>query len=155
VRAYGNNYKYVGSYVQTIINEWFTGSSTAQILPANANLRNYTVKNNITQTIGTCCDLAKSKTDGLSKPIAEPDRTGLNVAFALSFSEAYNYVSNTGFFRNITPAMQESPAVAKANYALLKKYTASDRVYAIWLRSLGDGIWLLPFTSTCAPFANV
>ena len=26
-----------------------------------------------------------------------------------------------------------------ANYALLKKYTASDRVYAIWLRSLGNG----------------
>jgi hypothetical protein len=133
--AFGSNSNYVGSNVQKYINDWFARTSAygGDMLASDANLRNYTVKNTSATTLGTGSVTSGSgHTDGFSKPIVEPDRTGINVAFALSYGEASNYLSKGRMWGGGMNA--ESSALAKANYAKLKLYSTPS---IIWLRSPG------------------
>jgi len=138
---YGNNYAYNGSDLQTTINNWFTGNNidgAQDKLAANARLRDYTVKNTMINTIGTGSGVSSYLTNGLSKPIAEPDRTGLNVAFALSYSEAANYISMSYRTNQGGTAQTNSQDIARANFA---KLTKLSNHHEIWLRSPGTNTY--------------
>ena len=139
---YGDNNKYINSHVQQKINAWFhpLQNSVPEKLAANANLRNYTVKNtaSLQQTLGSGpIESGVGRYDGLSKPIADPDAMGPDIAFALSYGEAVNYISNVCMYGGtINP---ESNAIAKANFAMLESYqTDAAKNRFMWLRSPGN-----------------
>ncbi|MCL2461767.1 MAG: hypothetical protein FWF44_03815 [Defluviitaleaceae bacterium] len=132
---FGSTTVYKDSIVRDDINKWFTGnSSAATVLSPTANLRNYTVKNNSLTTATGVGSTTAGLTNSFSKPIAEADRTGLDVAFALSYSEAANFCSTTHEVRTANPEMQASPQLAINNYNKLVKHTG----IGIWLRTPGD-----------------
>ena len=137
---FGSNNNYINSQVQQKINAWFhpLQNSVPQKLAANANLRNYTVKNTSSYALGSGPILSGAgRFDGLSKPIADPDDMGPDVAFALSYGEAVNYLSKACMYGgSINP---ESNAVAKANFEILMSYSTNipyDKY--MWLRSPGN-----------------
>ena len=128
---------YSSSNVRTFINKWFNGLSFAggDKLPANARLRNYTMRNNALQVTGTASTVA-SQTNGFSTPSSVAASCGDDVAFALSFSEVMNFVSKSFFQRERSPQSATSSAIARANYA--KICIPQIWVYGMWTRSPGD-----------------
>ncbi|MCL2487637.1 MAG: FIVAR domain-containing protein [Oscillospiraceae bacterium] len=135
--SYGSTKNYNTSTARDKINEWFRGTaaSAADNLGANANLRNHTVKNNAANTLGSGT-VPSGYNDGFSKPIAEPDRTGLDVAFALSYGEAANYISKRYDWDG--GASAESSQLAKNNFAKIV-IPAGDKTHdSLWLRSPGN-----------------
>ena len=138
---FGLSTAYMSSNVRTNINAWFNGtaSGAADKLPADARLREFTMQNNATSMLGTCCNPNKSLTDGLSAPSAYKVGIGNDVSFALSYSEAANYCSNLYFMRELPIANQVSSAAARANYSKINMPSGTaDYYYSMWLRSVGD-----------------
>jgi len=149
------NPNYFESYPQYFTNVWFGGipwfiiygtggyalGESTERLPMNARLREYTLQNTMKYNMGTCAAVA-SLTNGFSRPTFYKAGVGTDVAFALSYGEAANFISKT-YFQRGPVANQESSLIAKANYA--KLYTA-DHVpekgdghrWGMWLRSTGD-----------------
>lgn len=130
---FGPNNQYKDSSVRTRINDWFTGNAvgTADNLASDAPLRDYTVKNTALNAIGTGT-LVESINDGFSKPVAEPDRTGLDVAFALSYGEAANYISMSYAWGGGQSAA--SPELAQINFGKIV-IPATGSYRSLWLRS--------------------
>jgi hypothetical protein len=134
---FGVDGKYGTSNVRNKINAWFTGAAaaTAENLSDNARLRQFTVKNNATQDLGTGPASASGRTDGLSKPVNVPDPTGLDVAFALSYGEAASFISTSS---TLGGATEDSAEAAAANFAKLQTNDGSNPNYdKFWLRSPG------------------
>ena len=127
----GNNYR--GSNPQTSINDWFNGYSSAQNLAANARLRNYTVSTDAAYVLGTSSSDSGGLTNGFSKPTHYQTGFGNDIAFALSFCEAANFISKE---YNVTAGGGNTPssALAIANFGLLKQYTPAE---SLWLRTPG------------------
>jgi len=133
-----NNYLNSGCRVRNAINNWFNGRATGSAvdnLPTNALLRSYTVQNNAANTLGTSSNTA-SLTNGFSKPTTNQVRTGDDVAFALSYSEAAEFLSKTHDVRGMNPQVQPSNANSIINF---NKITIPQMYgYGMWLRSPGD-----------------
>ena len=139
--AFGTSTSYASSSVRTRINAWFNGtaSTAADNLPAGARMRNFTMSNNASSVLGTCCNPNVSLINGLSAPGSNKVGTGDDVAFALSYSEAANYCSTMYFMRELPLANQPSSAVAIANYNKMSfPESAVEYYYMMWLRSVGD-----------------
>jgi len=129
--------RYSTSTVRTYINKWFNGTAyaCADNLPANARLRSYTMQNNAMTALGTASTLA-SQTNGFSTPYTTQVRYGDDIAFALSFSEAMNFMSLKYDQRGRNPQITPSSAIAQSNFAKIS--IPQEWEYGAWLRSPGD-----------------
>ncbi|MCL1903714.1 MAG: hypothetical protein FWF94_04785 [Oscillospiraceae bacterium] len=129
---FGSTNVYSSSKVRTEINNWFQGTNTgdADNLADDAKLRNFTVKNTALAEIGSG-PVSAGFNDGFSKPIEESDRTGLDVAFALSYGEAANYISEIYALGGGTP--ENSSQIAQDNF----KRIEIPKGFFCWLRSPG------------------
>ncbi|MDR0372499.1 MAG: hypothetical protein LBI79_02900 [Nitrososphaerota archaeon] len=135
-----NNYLSNICLVRTYINAWFNGlafGTEVDNLPADAKLRNYTMQNNATKTLGTSNNVA-SLNDGFSQPTATQASTGNNIAFALSFSESAEFLSITHEVKTLTPTDQPSNLTAITNYGKITIPQTLTHSYGMWLRSPGD-----------------
>ena len=136
---FGSTNQYLGSKVRTFINNWFTGEGIIgdqDTLSSTAPLRTYTVKNDVRDAIGTAA-FQDSIDNGFSKPLAEHDTNGLDVAFALSYGEAANYISNLyswGGGQSVA-----SSDIARANFLRLNIPTTGN-FRSILLRSTAGTI---------------
>ncbi|MDR1735889.1 MAG: hypothetical protein LBR85_03350 [Oscillospiraceae bacterium] len=132
--AFGTSNAYGGSAVRNKINDWFTGAASvdADNLAADANLRKFTMKSNAAVQTGTGTAGPGGKGDSFSKPVAQGAPSGLDVAFALSYSEAANFISDEYGWGgdNFTP----SDTPAQSNFAKLQLPEGSQ----FWLRSPGS-----------------
>ncbi|MCL2173514.1 MAG: InlB B-repeat-containing protein, partial [Candidatus Bathyarchaeota archaeon] len=135
--SFGATNSYTSSTVRNKINDWFNGRSNgaADKLAANARLRSYTMQNNAVNVLGTSSAVA-SLTNGFSQPTNTQMSTGNDVAFALSYSEAAEFISKTHDVRTKNPQIQPSNANAISNYG--KITIPNIYCYGAWLRSPGD-----------------
>ena len=128
-----NNYS--GSKLKEQIDGWFATAGAAPYkLPADARLRDFTVRNTALASIGQGPGPDSFGT-GISKPVATKDRNGANVAFALSYGEAAKFFSNT--YADVSGGATPSPAIAKSNFAKLKMVQGDRTTNSMWLRSPG------------------
>lgn len=69
---FGLDNHYENSNVETQINHWFMGEAPQQAdnLPADANLRRFTVKNTAVASLGISTAGIEGKNDSFSKPVA-------------------------------------------------------------------------------------
>jgi hypothetical protein len=135
--AYGTAATYGNSMVRDKINNWFNGiaPTAADNLPADARLREFTLKNNALSVIGTS-STASSLTNGFSIPTSNQVGTGNDIAFVLSYSETAEFLSKTYDVRGMNPQVQPSNNLATINY---NKITIPQiYAYGMWLRSPGD-----------------
>jgi len=94
------------------------------------------VKNNAVSKLGSSCN-SVSLYDGYSKPTSTLTRWGDDICFALSYTEAANFLSRARFIRDANPSLQMSVNAALNNY--LKIVLSPNQAYKdIWLRSPGD-----------------
>ncbi|MCL1895289.1 MAG: hypothetical protein FWG03_01935 [Clostridiales bacterium] len=133
---FGATGDYAKSGLRNQINSWFSGTGSApQKLPADARLRDFTVKNTALGSIGAGPGPDGFGT-GFSKPVATFDRNGENVAFVLSYGEAANFIS-TGY-SDANGEVSPSPAIAQKNFGKLDMYHTYDwKCDSMWLRSPG------------------
>jgi len=134
---------YTTSNLYMSLNNWFKGNanSTAENLPANARLRQFTMENTALTAIGTASTKA-GLTNGFSIPTITQRGTGDNIAFAMSYSEAVNFISHTHFVRESNPQTQNSNDIARANWTKISipAYDPASKLNmcGAWLRSPGD-----------------
>jgi uncharacterized repeat protein (TIGR02543 family) len=137
--ASGNPQDYNVSTTRNFINNWFDRRTVgaADALGADARLRKHVVYSyDATRTkIGSSCSYV-SLTDGFSTPTMYNKGVGDDVAFALSYGEAANFLSNGYFSRSTNPNSNSSSPIAIANFAKLD--VPRSGIYGIWLRSPGD-----------------
>jgi hypothetical protein len=128
-------YKSSESHIRNSINNWFEGNASVkqQLLDPNANIRNYTVRNNAVKNLGTAVAIGSIST-GISKPEAVKTQKGDDVAFALSYGEAANYCSNSRFERGPGGNIA-SGDIARANFG---KIIFPGELFGFWLRSNGE-----------------
>ena len=129
--------KYVGSSVQSAINKWFTGvgiEAGADKLSKDARLRDFTVENNAIGEIGSGPG-ANGFGSGLSKPTHTHNGKDSNVAFALSYGEAANYVSKS--YKGADNEDKPSSSAAAANFGKVNLLKGNKLHDSLWLRSPG------------------
>jgi hypothetical protein len=132
------NYMLATNSVRWKLNDWFNGSAPgeAEKLPETARMRNFTVQTNVREAIGTSA-WPVSVNDGFTRPSRVLLGSGDDIAFALSYGEAANFLSLLHFLRNTPIANAPSSGIARANYAKINIPT-SYAYYGMWLRSPGD-----------------
>ena len=133
---------YMQSTARSNINKWFSGIPTSQywdVLPIGARLRSFTVQNNATFVPGTSVH-PQSLFDGISLPTIFQIGFGNDIAFALSYSEAANFVSSFYFQRNSAITNQPSNFFAIANSYKIRipERDSYGNYHFMWLRSTGD-----------------
>ena len=133
---FGASNKYETSTLRNKINEWFRGTAPAAAdnLPANAKLRNYTVQNTALYEIGLG-PVPQGVNSGISKPIAQPDGNGYDVAFVLSYGEAANFVSKEYAW---DATVEPSSDIAQSNFAKMSFAYDDMASGGLWLRSPGS-----------------
>ncbi|MCL1977451.1 MAG: hypothetical protein FWG55_05030, partial [Candidatus Bathyarchaeota archaeon] len=135
--AYGTSNNYIGSRVREGINNWFNNlASGAAVdnLGDTARLRSYTMQNDASNVLGTS-STAQALSDGFSTPTSTQVGTGNDVAFALSYSESAEFLSNVHDVYGMSPEGQLSNALAVENF---DKITIPEIYgYGMWLRSAG------------------
>ncbi|MCL2060364.1 MAG: InlB B-repeat-containing protein [Oscillospiraceae bacterium] len=144
---YGSTNAYMNSIPRNAINNWFNSLTPNPVkvgidilpdfLPANARLRNFTMQHNAVGNLGTRYT-ATTQYDGISYPTSYQVGAGLDIAFALSYSEAANYLSITRMWKGITTADYYSPSQAAANFRQLNIPTLAGWRFGMWLRSPGQ-----------------
>jgi hypothetical protein len=134
---FGPNNRYAGSDVQAKINNWFRGTAgkDADNLPTDAPLRSYTMTNTALDEIGSG-PVIKGKEDGFSKPREISDGYGYDIAFALSYGEAANFVSKSYAWGGGTSA--PSSQAAQNNFGEITIPTENNSYNRFWLRSPGN-----------------
>jgi hypothetical protein len=144
---FGAENSYKDSIVRTKINDWFGGASQSAVdnLSADAPLRDFTVKNTALDAIGTGTVGTLGVSDGFSKPVAEPARTGSDIAFALSYGEAANFIAKLYSWGGGQSAA--SPALAQINFDKIIIPAESKSCNKLWLRSPGHTIDKTPMAS--------
>jgi len=145
---FGASTAYATSNARKACNDFFNATNPAvskqyEILPHNANLRNFTVMSNAFNKMGTGCADPASLYDGFSKPTDNRAIAGDDVCFCLSFCEYANFLSTAKFMRGkvgftYTPAnpyisIQPTPGLAANNFR--KLHQSNQR---IWGRNAGD-----------------
>jgi len=142
---FGATDSYNTSNPRTLINDWFNNRTTliqsgplgGDHLAPDARIRNFTVQHDAMFKFGTTCQQV-SLTDGLSKPTHYQVGFGNDIAFALSYSEAANFISQTHFMRGVYIANQPSSYLARANYDKLNMPKVQGWYTGMWLRTPGD-----------------
>ena len=133
---FGAKNAYSGSMLQTQINKWFTGEANPpEVLPADARLRQFTVKNTAIAEVGGG-PATNGYNTGFSKPITERDDIGYNIAFALSYGEAAQFLSYD--YSGASGGMTESPQYAKDNFVKMAMIAGLPSYDSMWLRSPGS-----------------
>jgi len=139
---------YARSYPRDIINNWFNdrvnkisgNQKGADSLPPTARIRNYTMYNNALQVLGTNCK-EDSFRDGFSAPSPVKTGYGDDVAFALSSTEASNFISTGADIRSSEGYRMSNP-YAQMNYKRLNIplfiYKQNNGYTGMWLRTPGD-----------------
>jgi len=133
---------YKNSLVYEKINAWFNGAAVGagDNLPGGARLRRFTVVNDALNNPGSAGTSAGLQS-GFSSPSAAKSGNGNDVAFALSFSEAANFLSRTNSVKGRNPATQNSNTVARANWEKVRiplPDYGNEATHGIWLRSPGE-----------------
>jgi hypothetical protein len=133
---YGKTNDYNNSNVRTKINNWFNGANGVygDNLGVNARLRRFTVGNNALSKQGTASDEA-GRSNGYSLPTGTKYGTGSDIAFALSYCEAVNFISRSCYtWQN---GDKVSPSVAQKNYTKISipKPGTGINASGMWLRS--------------------
>jgi|GEM_PF-1115338 len=133
-----NRYMTAQNSVRWKLNDWFNGTAQgeAEKLPANARMRDFVVQTNLSQAIGTSA-WSPSLHDGFTKPTPFQVGIGDDIAFALSYGEAANFLSLLHFLRGMYIANQPSSDIAQANFAKIS-IPVSNPYTGMWLRSPGD-----------------
>ena len=145
VRFSDTHNDYWTSYLRGLCNNYFNSVkdyiyaprtiSLLATLPQNCRLRAYTVETNALYKIGTSSNYA-SLSDGFSKPTRFYARAGSDICFALSYTEAANFMSRIRYINGAYPNSQPSPDFAVSNYL---KIVPIPQLYTdIWLRSPGS-----------------
>ena|GEM_PF-1012750 len=145
---YGYDFKsndYLTSRLRRYINHWFNILTPIpntlnipgvyDVLGPDARLRRFTMQSNAVYHIGTGTT-KESLNTGLSRPSIYQTGVGDDVAFALSYGEAANYLSKAHFIRNAVPAQQPSTPIAVNNYNKISVPSGVNN--GMWLRSPGD-----------------
>jgi len=146
--GHGATPDYRNSYIRDMINCWFNDKGDRftnyvkypDSLHLTARIRNFTMYNNATQVLGTNCKEISFR-DGYSAP--SPVKTGFgdDVAFALSFTEATNFISTGADIRTAEGYRMSNP-YAQMNYRRLNipiyDYPKGDGYTGMWLRTTGD-----------------
>ncbi len=135
--VFGTSNDYANSDVRRIINDWFDGTAegSADNLAAEANLRGFTVKSDAAGHPGIGTGGPDGKNDSFSKPVVDTDSPGFDTAFALSYSEAANFVSAGYSWGGGNYLLSDQPA--PSNFAKLQVPGVSTGYSQIWLRSPG------------------
>ncbi|MDR1753451.1 MAG: hypothetical protein LBR74_00900 [Eubacterium sp.] len=135
--VFGVDNKYGNSTVRQKINKWFMNeaSGNADNLDPNAALRRFTVKNTSLMSLGIGTAGEEGKEDSFSKPSVELAPSGIDVAFALSYSEAANFISKEYSWNG---GNNTSVAAASSNFMELQIPDSSSVFDRIWLRSPGS-----------------
>jgi hypothetical protein len=138
ITVFGENGSYAGSEVQKNINLWFNAGagSEADNLAEDAKVKLYTVRNNAAVTLGVGAANSAGKDDSISRPADEYASSGQDIAFALSYSEAANFVSDEYAFGG--GGYTESAQIAKDNFREMQVPNESDTSNTFWLRSPGS-----------------
>ncbi|MCL1848662.1 MAG: FIVAR domain-containing protein [Clostridiales bacterium] len=131
---YGGNNDYIGSIPQESINDWFNGYGLGDNLDADARLREHTSSSNAFNILGTSCRDNGGLTSGFSKPSGQIQSYGNDIAFALSFGEAANFLSRE-YATTTSGGLYEASSTLAANN--FNKLTSHGLMYSIWLRSPG------------------
>ena len=131
--SFGANNIYQGSNVQLCINDWFNNRSTGDNLDTDARIRDFTVSNDALQKLGTVGSGNEGLTNGFSKPSGQVQSFGNDIAFALSFTEAANFISQH-YAVTTSASYEDSSVAATANFNMLQNYSPA---FNIWLRSPG------------------
>ena len=131
---FGTSSTYQGSSVQTHINDWFNNRALGDNLDGDAKLRNFTVSNNALLMLGNVGSANGGLTDGFSKPSGQVQSLGNDIAFALSFTEAANFISHQYAITG-AGSYESSTAAAIANFNRLEPYSPAAN---LWLRSPGS-----------------
>jgi len=137
IRNFGFTDAYANSFIRNDINAWFRGSAegVADKLAQDARLRKYTVVNDALQVLGTGNQNSGGLGDGFSKPSDyQVGSVTDDIAFALSFTEAANFLSKTYAVHN-SGDTEPSNQTAVKNFG--KLYIPGIK-YGIWLRNPGD-----------------
>jgi len=136
---YGATVGYRSSSLRTTLNNWFNNRGGYQdSLPPTARIRNYTVANSALGVLGTsCADI--SLRDGFSSPSEFKAGFGDDIAFALSFTESAQFISNSQFMRGPVAHVESNP-IAKMNYTRIRIpfWQQPNEYFGMWLRSPGD-----------------
>ena len=122
--AKSNQNSYNNSKARDFVNCWFNYD-----LSSSARLRNYTVTNSATSNLGNFADLNA----GHSQPNSNSAKTGNDVAFLLSFSEAALYCSQ--YYAKNTCTVTASSAIARANNCKLRNPSSGYQYNTWYLRS--------------------
>jgi len=135
---YGTTNIYRDSKVRRSINAWWNGNAPgiADKLSENARLRQFTMQNNAVNILGT----GNSESGGLENGFSKPSHTSIpsgseDVAFALSFTEAANFISKT-YSTDGSGGSAYSNSIAVKNFE--KLIIPADKPYGFWLRSPGS-----------------
>ncbi|MCL1914594.1 MAG: hypothetical protein FWG10_12155 [Eubacteriaceae bacterium] len=142
---YGATNSYPGSSTKqrskvcTDINNWFmrTAQGASENLSEIARIRAFTVRNNAVAQLGSgTAESGSGSNDGFSYPDGIFDPQGQDVAFALSYGEAVNFISRSYMWAGGISAT--SPLPAEVNFAKLQ-ITGNTASYKneMWLRSPG------------------
>ena len=146
---YGYDYvttDYLVSRARHNINHWFNVGfpipnrlaipGAYDVLPYTARLRDYTMQSSATLlALGTSYTV-NSLYDGISKPTFYQTGIGDDVAFALSYGEAGQFVSVMRALRNADAALWYPHPFAVSNFNKLSIPAGVDK--GMWLRSPGD-----------------
>ncbi|MCL2637364.1 MAG: hypothetical protein FWD48_03245 [Oscillospiraceae bacterium] len=137
---YGTTNVYRDSRVRRAINAWWNGTApgVADKLPAGARVRQFTMQNDAVNVLGT----GDRDSGGLENGFSKPSRTSIpsgseDVAFALSFTEAANFISKS-YSTNGTGATQNSNTIAVRNFE--KLIMPADKPYGFWLRTPSETV---------------
>ena len=132
-----NNYD--SSIARAKINNWFNRSAVnADNLSQSAKLRNYSVKNNAASKLGSGTESTAGANDSFSLPKGELCPNGTDIAFALSYSEVANFLSD--YYQYGGGVSVESPQEAKRNFQKISiPSDPNHRTNMVWLRSPGNG----------------
>ena len=132
---FGSNGVYGRSEVRDHINNWFNGRAGSALdnLAAGARLRSFTASNNASNVLGTGSSDSGGLTNGFSKPTGYLVGAGNDIAFALSFTEAANFISRE-YNTNAGGGVAPSTALAIANFGRLTPHAFTDY---LWLRNAG------------------
>jgi hypothetical protein len=138
IRNFGKSNAYVNSVVRDDINAWFRGiaEGDAENLAPDARLRKFTVLNDALQVLGTDNEESGGLENGFSKPSNyQVGSVTDDIAFALSFTEAANFLSKTYTVKNNG---ETAPSSREAIINFDKLYIPGI-MYGIWLRNPGEG----------------
>ena len=153
--SFGVNNVYGTSRLREYINKWFNGNSSVygDNLSTNARLRRFTVTNNAKSVLGTASDEA-GLSNGYSIPNNAQQSFGDDIAFALSYTEAVNFVSM--IYYTWQNNYRNSPDIARKNFANMTIPIVSTYcTCGAWLRSPGYSSAELQYVGSLGSDASV